>query len=52
MVPSRAYKNFSTLRRKKIAFEKERRHSRRFNSVPLLTQLTETEVASFLRPTT
>ncbi|MFG0773186.1 penicillin-binding protein 2 [Vibrio plantisponsor] len=32
----------------KIAtFEKERRHSRRFNSVPLLTQLTETEVAKF-----
>ncbi len=32
----------------KIAtFDKERRHSRRFNSVPLLTQLTETEVAKF-----
>jgi len=32
----------------KIAnFEKERRHTRRFNSVPLLTQLTEEEVAKF-----
>ncbi|MFV0447748.1 MAG: penicillin-binding protein 2 [Vibrio sp.] len=32
----------------KIAtFDKERRHSRRFNSVPLLTQLSETEVAKF-----
>ncbi|EOB2571548.1 penicillin-binding protein 2 [Vibrio fluvialis] len=29
------------------AFEKERRQTRRFNSVPLLTQLTEEEVAKF-----
>lgn len=29
------------------AFEKERRHTRRFNSVPLLTQLTQEEVAKF-----
>jgi penicillin-binding protein 2 len=29
------------------AFNKERRHSRRFKSIPLLTQLTEQEVARF-----
>ncbi len=28
-------------------FDKERRHSRRFNSVPLLTQLTQEQVAKF-----
>lgn len=32
---------------KLAAFEKERKQTRRFNSVPLLTQLTDDEVAKF-----
>ncbi len=41
-------KTFLPITPEQIAsFEKERRHTRRFDSVPLMTQLTEKEVAEF-----